>query len=133
MIDPELLLDLLAGERVTRIVLVPTLLRVLLEHIPDLDARVPMLKLWTVSGEYLPLDLAKDFRTALPTAVLLNLYGSSEVAGDATCYQVGELDDLGTVPIGKPIANARVYILDDFVQPVPVGVPGTLYVGGDCL
>src|SRR6516162_10231411 len=77
MIDPELLLDLLAGERVTRIVLVPTLLRVLLEHIPDLDARVPMLKLWTLSGEYLPLDLAKDFRTALPTAALLNLYGSS--------------------------------------------------------
>jgi amino acid adenylation domain-containing protein len=133
VIDPELLLELLARERVTRIVLVPTLLGVLLEHAPDLDTRAPMLKLWTVSGEYLPLDLAKKFRDVLPEAVLLNLYGSSEVAGDATFYEVGELDGLAAIPIGKPIANTRAYILDDFVQPVPMGVHGTLYVGGDCV
>jgi amino acid adenylation domain-containing protein len=133
VIDPELLLELLAREQVTRIVLVPTLLRVLLEHAPDLNTRLPMLKLWTVSGEYLPLDLAKKFRDVLPEAVLLNLYGSSEVAGDATFYEVGELDGLAAIPIGKPIANTRAYILDDFVQPVPIGVHGTLYVSGDCV
>ena len=133
VIDPESLLDLLAREGVTRIVLVPTLLHVLLEHAPDLDVRVPMLKLWTVSGEYLSLDLAKDFRTTLPEAVLLNLYGSSEVAGDATYYEIGETDGLAAIPIGTPIANTQVYILDDLVQPVPVCVPGNLYVGGDCV
>src|SRR5262249_23341854 len=98
VIDPELLLDLLARERVTRIVLVPTLLGVLLEHTPDLDVRLPMMKLWTVSGEYLSLDLAKKFRAALPDAVLLNLYGSSEVAGDATYYEVKEVDGLAAIP-----------------------------------
>src|SRR5215831_6616562 len=119
VIDPELLIGSLARERVTRIVLVPTMLRVLLEHAPDLGARIPELKLWTASGEELPIDLARKFRTAFPRARLLNLYGSSEVAGDATCYEVGDVYGLHTVPIGKPIANAQVYVLDNFLEPLP--------------
>jgi amino acid adenylation domain-containing protein len=133
VVDPELLLEQLARHRVTRIVLVPTLLRMLLDHMPELGARVPELKLWTVSGEYFPIDLAERFRAAFPEARLLNLYGSSEVAGDATCYEVGELARLSTIPIGKPISNTQIYILDEFLEPLPVGVPGTLYVGGDCV
>jgi amino acid adenylation domain-containing protein len=133
VVDPALLLGLLDRERVTRIVLVPTLLRVLLDHAPRLGSELPRLKLWTVSGEYLPLDLAKRFGAACPDAVLLNLYGSSEVAGDATFHRVGELDGTDAIPIGKPIANTQVYILDAFCRPVPVGVAGTLHVGGDCL
>jgi amino acid adenylation domain-containing protein len=133
VIDPELLLGLLARECVTRIVLVPTLLRVLLDHAPDLGTRVPQLKLWTVSGEYLSAELAERFRAAVPEAQLLNLYGSSEVAGDVTCYEVRELVGLDAIPIGKPISNSQVYIIDEFLEPVPIGVPGTLYIGGDCL
>jgi amino acid adenylation domain-containing protein len=133
VIDPELFLGALARERVTRIVLVPALLHVLLEHAPDLGARVPHLKLWTVSGEELPADLARKFRAGFPEGRLLNLYGSSEVAGDATCYEVGEVAGLNTVPIGKPISNTQVYVLDEFMEPLPVGVPGMLYVGGDCV
>src|SRR5215813_5998742 len=133
VIDPELLVAALARERVTRIVLVPTLLHVLLEHAPNLGARVPHLKLWTVSGEYLSVDLAKRFRQAFREARLLNLYGSSEVAGDATYYEVGDVAGLNTVPIGKPISNAQVYVLDNFLEPLPIGVPGMLYVGGDCV
>jgi amino acid adenylation domain-containing protein len=133
VVDPERLLALLAQERVTRIVLVPTLLRVLLDHAPDLGAQVPQLKLWTTSGEYLPDDLARRFRAACPGAVLLNLYGSSEVAADVTWHEVRELRGDEPVPIGKPIANAQVYILDQHLQPVPVGVAGQIHVGGDCL
>jgi amino acid adenylation domain-containing protein len=133
VVDPELLVAALARERVTRIVLVPTLLHVLLEHAPDLGARVPHLKLWTVSGEYLSVDLAKRFRQAFPEARLLNLYGSSEVAGDATYYEVGELAGLNAIPIGKPMANTQVYVLDELMEPLPIGVPGMLYIGGDCL
>ena len=133
VVDPELLLDFLARKRVTRIVLVPTLLRVLLDHAPDLGARVPELKLWTLSGEYLSVGLAGRFRAAFPEARLLNLYGSSEVAGDVTYYEVGELAGLDAIPIGKAISNIRLYVLDEFLEPVPIGVPGTLDVGGDCL
>jgi acyl carrier protein len=112
---------------------VPSLLRVLLEQAADLGARVPMLRLWTTSGEYLSVELTKKFFRACPEAILLNLYGSSEVAGDTTFYEVGDITELGTIPIGKPISNTQAYILDEFLQPVPVGVPGMLYVGGECL
>ena len=133
VIDPDRLIELLAEADASRIVLVPTLLRVLLDHAPNLGARLPRLRLWSSSGEDLPDTLARRFREACPEALLLNLYGSSEVAADVTCHAVREVRAEVPVPIGKPIANAEVYILDRHLQPVPVGVPGQILVGGDCL
>src|ERR1700716_3791045 len=66
--DPEELLRTLALHRVTRIVLVPSLLRTLLDQAPDLRQRVPKLKMWSCSGEVLPADLAKRFLASLPEA-----------------------------------------------------------------
>ena len=100
--DPEEMLQLLARERVTRIVLVPSLLRTLLDRAPQLQRRVPDLKLWTCSGEVLPVDLAKRFREGFPDATLLNIYGSSEVAADVTCHEVAEGELASSVAIGKP-------------------------------
>jgi amino acid adenylation domain-containing protein len=130
VLDPELFLQTLARERVSRIVLVPSQLRALLEHAPNLGQRVPDLKLWSCSGEFLPVDLAKRFRAAFPEARLLNIYGSSEVAADATSHEVTERDLATTVPIGKPISNTQVYIVDECSNVAPVGVRGEIYVGG---
>jgi acyl carrier protein len=69
----------------------------------------------------------------LPAAKLLNIYGSSEVAADVTCHEVKKDDYERPVPIGKPISNAQVFIADRHLNQVPVGVPGEIYVGGDCL
>jgi len=133
--DPEELLQILAGEGVTRIVLVPSLLRALLDHAPNLQERVPRLKLWSCSGEALSGELARRFRQGFPEATLLNIYGSSEVAADVTWHEVLEKEeDIGaTVPIGKPISNTQMYVLDPHRNPVPVGVRGEIYVGGDGL
>ncbi len=132
--DPEELLQTLAREHVTRIVLVPSLLRMLLEHAPRLGERVPGLKLWSCSGEMLPTDLVERFRAGFPAATLLNLYGSAEVAADVTWHQVREQDiRANSIPIGKPIANTQVYILDANRDPVATGVRGEIYVGGDNL
>jgi acyl carrier protein len=78
----------------------------------------------------LPIDLCRRFHEQIPHCVLLNLYGSSEVAADATWYDTRQIGSLQSVPIGRPIANTQIYILDRCLQPVPVGVPGELYVGG---
>jgi acyl carrier protein len=118
---------------VTRLVLVPTLLGALLDHAPDLGTRLPQLRHWTTSGEYLSTDLAARFKQAVPNAILLNLYGSSEVAADVTWHEVREFHDNNVVPIGKPIGNTRVYILDSHLEPVPIGIKGQIYVGGDCV
>ena len=121
----------------SRIVLVPSLLRALLEHVPNLGERVPHLKLWSCSGEMLTWELARRFRKACPQATLLNIYGSSEVAADVTWHEVQEQADQepGTtsVPIGKPISNTQVYVLDRYRNPVPVGVRGEIYIGGEGL
>jgi amino acid adenylation domain-containing protein len=131
--DPEEMLQVLARERVTRIVLVPSLLRTLLDHAPNLQHRVPDLKLWSCSGEILPADLAKRFRQACPQATLLNIYGSSEVAADVTCHQVGERDLASSVAIGKPISNTQIYLVDEYGEPAPIGIRGQIFVGGDNL
>jgi acyl-coenzyme A synthetase/AMP-(fatty) acid ligase/acyl carrier protein len=140
--DPAALLNTLARERVTRIVLVPSLLHTLLEHVEldqlvnqtgNLQARVPELKLWSCSGEALSRELAQRFRKAFPEATLLNLYGSSEVAADVTWYELSEQEGTGPVPIGKPISNTQIYVLDEHMNPVPVGVRGQIYAGGDGL
>jgi amino acid adenylation domain-containing protein len=129
--DPEQLLQTLGEEHVTRLVLVPSLLRMLLDHEPGLGKRVPELRLWSSSGEVLPMELVERFRGGFAEARLLNLYGSAEVAADATWHEVSEEDLVApAVSIGKPIGNLQVYILDEHMQPVPVGVRGEIYVGG---
>jgi amino acid adenylation domain-containing protein len=133
--DPRQLVPLLAENRVTRIVLVPSLLRVILAAYPDLRTRLPLLKYWVCSGEALSSGLCNQFRELMPGSCLLNLYGSSEVGADVTWYDTSAAvyerhSDLPGTPIGRPIANTTIYILDPAGQPVPVGVCGELYAGG---
>jgi amino acid adenylation domain-containing protein len=131
--DPSRMIDTLGQHRVTRIVVVPSLLRVLLDSLPDIGSRVPTLRLWVTSGEAITPDLARRFEAALPHAILLNLYGSSEVAADVTAYVVTGGRWSERIPIGRPIANTRIYVLDRWLNPVPIGVPGEIHVGGDGL
>ncbi|MBV9713363.1 MAG: amino acid adenylation domain-containing protein, partial [Ktedonobacteraceae bacterium] len=131
--DPQQFLKVLAVHSVTRIVLVPSLLRVLLDSETALKERWPALKYCICSGEALPLELARRFQQQMPDCLLLNLYGSSEVAADVTCYEIKGTTRLSCVPIGHPIDNTQIYLLDRNMQLVPIGVPGELYVGGDGL
>jgi amino acid adenylation domain-containing protein len=128
--DPQLLLRALSVHRVTRIVLVPSLLRALLDTGPELERMLAGLRRCITSGETLSAELARRFRERLPDCRLTNLYGSSEVSADATCFEVDHVPERMSVPIGRPIANTTVYVLDGHLQPVPLGVPGELFVGG---
>jgi amino acid adenylation domain-containing protein len=128
--DPLRLVETLSRRNVTRITLVPSLLRMVLALEVDLQNKLPRLKHWTTSGEALSGELVEAFRQRLPHALLLNLYGSSEVAADVTHCEVLRENDFTKVPIGRPIANTQIYLLDPDLQPVPVGATGELYVGG---
>jgi amino acid adenylation domain-containing protein len=131
--DPRRLIEDLAAHGVTRIVLVPSLLRVILEAHEDLQNRLPGLKIWVTSGEEIPVELAERFYASMPGSVLINLYGSSEVSADATCYEVPKGELGRSIPIGRPIDNTTIYVLDSNLRPVPIGVGGEIYVGGEGL
>ncbi|HKS27239.1 MAG TPA: amino acid adenylation domain-containing protein [Pyrinomonadaceae bacterium] len=132
--DVRRLIETLARRKVTRIVLVPSLLRAMLDAEPELGRRLPQLKVCVSSGEALSPELCERFRKSAPETTLLNLYGSSEAAADATFCDTRELSaNASSVPIGRPIDGARVYVLDERLQRVGAGEAGEIYVGGVCL
>ena len=82
------------------------------------------------SGEALPHELQERFFARLPGVELHNLYGPTEAAVDVTYWACRRGDERLTVPIGRPVANTQMYVLDARMRPVPVGVAGELYIGG---
>jgi amino acid adenylation domain-containing protein len=133
LLNSARLVGLLSEQGVTRIVLVPSLLRTLLDEVDDLRRALPALKLWSSSGESLSIELVRRFREALPDATLLNIYGCSEVAADVTWHEVTGHESHRSVPIGRPVQNVQAFILDRHLAMVPIGARGEIHVAGDCL
>ena len=124
--DPGYLARTIVAAAVTTIHFVPPMLRVFLEA-PGVE-RCRSLRRVVCSGEALPRDLALRFQQRLG-AGLYNLYGPTEAAVDVTHWTCGE-ERGAAVPIGRPVANTWIRLLDGGSRPVPVGVPGELHIGG---
>nr|VFJ78176.1 MAG: amino acid adenylation domain-containing protein [Candidatus Kentron sp. FW] len=125
--DPDYLADLIDTHKVSVLHFVPSMLSAFLEGIGD--RRCPSLRDIICSGEALAPALRKRFFDTLD-ARLHNLYGPTEAAIDVSYWQCRGDDSLATVPIGRPIANTQLHILDPGGTPVPVGVSGELHIGG---
>ncbi|QKT12788.1 non-ribosomal peptide synthetase [Rhodococcus sp. W8901] len=124
--DPGYLNALMRSESVTTLHVVPSMLQALLVEPGD---RLPeSLRRVLAIGEVLPADTAARFASA-GTADLFNLYGPTEAAVSVTAQRVEDTDG-SAVPIGGPEWNTRLLVLDDRLRPVPVGVPGELYLAG---
>jgi len=124
--------ELIAGQGVTTMLALPSLYGLLLDHV-DPQA-LSSLECVVVAGEACPRDLPARHRAKLPDAELHNEYGPTEATVWCTATACNEVDAAGPVPppvpIGAPIPNTRVWLLDAHGRPVPRGVPGELYVGG---
>nr|UBH04475.1 NosC [Desmonostoc muscorum CCALA 125] len=125
--DSAYLVNLILEQQVTIVHFVPSMLQVFLEE-PSLE-NCRSLKRVICSGEALPVELQERFFARLECE-LHNLYGPTEAAIDVTYWQCFLDGNFRTVPIGQPIANTQIYILDEHLQPVPVGVAGELHIGG---
>ncbi|MFP2934945.1 AMP-binding protein, partial [Pyxidicoccus sp. 3LG] len=108
---------------------VPSMLRAFLDE-PGLEAACASVRRIICSGEALPADLARRCLERLPGAGLHNLYGPTEAAVDVTAWECQPGDMRASVPIGRPIANTRIHLLDAALHAVPVGVPGELFIAG---
>ncbi|MFQ4146580.1 amino acid adenylation domain-containing protein [Chlorogloeopsis sp. ULAP02] len=125
--DSTYLVKLIIQEQITTIHFVPSMLQVFLDS-RDVK-QCSSLKRVICSGEALPLDLQARFFQCLQCE-LHNLYGPTEAAIDVTAWQCQKESNLRTIPIGRPVANTQIYILDSHLQPVPIGVVGELHIGG---
>ncbi|NES13760.1 MULTISPECIES: non-ribosomal peptide synthetase [Micromonospora] len=124
--DGRYLVETIRAEQVTTVHFVPSMLQAFLRE-PDV-ADCTSLRRVICSGEALSPELRDRF-FARSGAELHNLYGPTEAAIDVTAWACRR-EDPGPVPIGRPIANTQVYVLDRFLAPVPPGVPGELHIGG---
>ncbi|WP_299536190.1 amino acid adenylation domain-containing protein [uncultured Streptomyces sp.] len=125
--DPAHLSRVIAEQAVTTCHFVPSMLQVFLA---EADAgQCGGLKRVFCSGEALPRETAHAFARVLPGTELHNLYGPTEAAVDVTHHPCSPEDD-GPVPIGKPVWNTRLHVLDPALRPCPPGIPGELYLAG---
>jgi len=125
--DPNYLVELIQRQQITTMHFVPSMLRMFLEA--EGVEKCTSLRRVICSGEALPVDVENRFFERL-NAELHNLYGPTEASVDVTYWQCLRNDTRNTVPIGKPIWNTQIYILDKHLRPVPIGVPGELHIGG---
>jgi amino acid adenylation domain-containing protein len=132
--DPAQLLSLVEQRSISILEVVPSLLLMLLQHLELTGVKVPLkaLRWLLLTGEALPPALCQQWFEIYPEIPLLNAYGPTECSDDVTHYPLYEApqSDWFTIPIGYPLPNTQLYVLDPWLQPVPIGVAGELYVGG---
>jgi amino acid adenylation domain-containing protein/non-ribosomal peptide synthase protein (TIGR01720 family) len=132
-LDPAALFGRAVDERITVLEVVPSLLRTALDAW-DSGAAVPALtelRWLMVTGEALPSAVCGRWFARFPNVPLVNAYGPTECSDDVTHAVLTEETDLdGRVPIGRAVRNTQLYVLDELLEPVPLGVVGELCVGG---
>ncbi|WP_254257969.1 non-ribosomal peptide synthetase [Methylobacter tundripaludum] len=127
--DPAALGALIEYRRVTHLLALPSLYELLLEHAPTVALKT--LNTVVVAGEACANPLTELHFKRLPDAALFNEYGPTEATVWSSVYAVTQPQGEANVPIGKPIGNMHIYVVDDALQLLPVGVAGELLVGGE--
>ncbi len=132
--DPILLAREIEHEDITVLEIVPSLLRIILERMDEAPIRraFAQLRLLISTGEPLPVDLCSAWFARCPKVPLINAYGASECSDDVSLHRLTKAPATApsNVPVGAPLPNTQLYVLDANLQPQPVGVTGELCIGG---
>ncbi|WP_018240326.1 non-ribosomal peptide synthetase [Ensifer sp. BR816] len=133
LLDPDLLLPALGRHHVTRLFASPSILSGLIAS-QEGHPNTTTLRLVTSSAEPMPPSLPARWRECFPDVPLWNFYGATECASNAAVYRTSNADDgSSAVPVGRPIDNVKMYVLDAQLKRVPIGVAGELCVAGRCV
>jgi amino acid adenylation domain-containing protein len=133
--DPESLLRVLGSRGVTIFETVPAMLEAMIGEESEISVRLESLRWVLVCGEAWTAELCRRWMSLHPDIPLMNAYGPAECSDDVTfcAFQEWPAEEMNNVPIGKPLSNTQIYVLDGQGEPAPVGVSGELCVGGDCV
>ncbi|HYO14676.1 MAG TPA: amino acid adenylation domain-containing protein [Thermoanaerobaculia bacterium] len=132
--DPDRLVSLLRTGGITLWDSAPAALVQLAPLFPAAPEPSSRLRRVLLSGDWIPVTLPDRVRRAFPEARVMALGGATEATVWSNWFPVGSVDpEWPSIPYGRPIANARYHVLDAGFSPCPIGIPGDLYIGGDCL
>ncbi|WP_225825343.1 non-ribosomal peptide synthetase [Streptomyces naphthomycinicus] len=131
--DVALLVDTLDRENVEILQVVPSYLETMLAELDRARRRLPRLRCVSATGEALKKELVERWFAACPEVPLVNAYGLTETSDDTNHEVMRRVPDRTSVPLGRPIANVRVYVLDEALRPVPLGSPGEIAFSGVCV
>ncbi|HEX2268089.1 MAG TPA: amino acid adenylation domain-containing protein, partial [Pyrinomonadaceae bacterium] len=131
--DPGQLLAQVDQERITILEVVPSMLRAMLAEANRTASRFSTVRYLLATGEALAPELARQWLLSQPEIPLINAYGPTECSDDVTHHLLTTPPPVEAtrIPIGRPVSNTKLYVLDRKLNPMPVGVPGELFVGGD--
>jgi len=132
--EPKRLLEILVNERITLWNSAPQALQQLVPFFEQTICKGNILKHVFLSGDWIPLTLPAEIKTYFKEAQVISLGGATEATVWSNYYPISRIEkEWVSIPYGKPIQNAKYYVLDKNLRPCPIGVKGDLYIGGSCL
>jgi amino acid adenylation domain-containing protein len=133
ILDVERFVDTIAGGEVAVLQVVPSYLEVVLSYLEQHPRQLPDLRCVSVTGEALTKELAERWFAAKPEIKLVNAYGLTETSDDTNHEVMVRVPDGDRVPLGPPVRNVSVYVVDEHLSPVPLGAPGEIVFSGVCV
>ncbi|WP_200301835.1 non-ribosomal peptide synthetase [Streptomyces adelaidensis] len=133
ILDVERFVDRIADGRVNVLQVVPSYLEAVLAHLEQHPRELPDLRRVSVTGEALKKELAERWFATEPGIPLVNAYGLTETSDDTNHEVMDRAPEGGRVPLGRPVGNVRVYVVDEHLSLVPLGAPGEIVFSGVCV
>src|SRR5438876_2041391 len=133
VLDAARFLDRIVGGRVAVVQIVPSYLEVVLSYLTLHPRELPDLKCVSVTGEAVKKELVQRWFATQPAIKLVNAYGLTETSDDTNHEVMDRAPDRERVPLGHPIHNVHVYVVDQHLSPVPLGAPGEIVFSGVCV
>jgi amino acid adenylation domain-containing protein len=133
VLDVERFVDTIVDGRAGVLQVVPSYLDVVLSYLEQHPRELPDLHCVSPTGDFLKKELVQRWFAAHPGIKLVNTYGLTETSDDAVHECMTQVPDGERVPLGRPINNTTVYVVDEHLQPVPLGAPGLIVFSGICV
>ncbi len=131
--DPVAWSRLMNERRVTTWHSAPAMLKMLVDHLEVNPHHIPAsLSLVLLGGDWIPVSLPDRLRKLVDNVKVISMGGATECSMDSTIFEIHDVDsEWNSIPYGEPMANQLAYVLDEDLQPLPIGAPGELFLGGD--
>ncbi|MFI8305090.1 amino acid adenylation domain-containing protein [Streptomyces sp. NPDC085927] len=133
ILDVQRFVDRIARSRAAVLQVVPSYLEVVLTYLEQHPRELPGLRCVSVTGEALKKELTQRWFAAKPGIKLVNAYGLTETCDDTNHEVLDRVPDRERVPLGPPVSNVHVYVVDEHLSPVPLGAPGEIVFSGVCV